>query len=183
MAWVPTRGLTMPGMAAPEFVRTTVAEAARAHGVLLGPAEDGWSVRGVPLAPFPARLRIDPDQGLLWHDVVAAEVVPPVTVDAIVAGIALPRPEVRLMVGEARWMVALSYPLPFGRVTTTEVIGLLSAGALYATALAVDLMGHLSRGWRATLETHGISTPAGPAHDPRDLLRTSSVVTWPDIGQ
>ncbi len=191
--------------------RRTVAEASAAHGIALGPAEDAWTVRGVPLAPFPARLRIDAAQATLWHDVVAAEVVPPVAVEAIVEGIALPRPEVRLMVGEARWLVALSYPLPLDRVTPSEVVGLLAAGALYADALAKELTGHLGKRWRATLEEHGLLPaaaarpapgvgPAGaPRHsppeahtppedpedlrDPRDLLRRGTIVPWPDIGR
>jgi hypothetical protein len=188
--------------------RRTVAEASAAHGIALGPAEDAWTVRGVPLAPFPARLRIDAAQATLWHDVVAAEVVPPVAVEAIVAGIALPRPEVRLMVGEARWLVALSYPLPLDRVTPSEVVGLLAAGALYADTLAKELTGHLGKRWRATLEEHGLlpaaaarpasgaglGSGAGPAgarpptppegpRDPRDLLRRGTIVAWPDIGR
>ncbi len=164
-------------------VRTVVAESASGSGVTLGPLEAGGVVRGVAMAPFPARLRFDDEAQLLWHDVVAAEVVPPVAVEAIVEDIVLPRPEVRLMVGEARWMVALSYPLPFGRVTPTEVGGLLSAGALYAAALCVALGGHLAKQWRATLLDHGFATGTGFAHDPRDLLRTGSIVAWPSIGQ
>ena len=163
-------------------VRATVAAAAAAAGVPLAPADAGWSVRGVPLAPFPARLRIDVEQQVLWHDVVAAEVVPPAAVEAVVEGIALPRPEVRMMVGEAQWMVAISYPLPRANVTTSEVTGLLAAGALYASALAVDLWGHLSRRWRASLEEHGFVASAGLPHDPRELLR-GRVVDWPGIGQ
>jgi hypothetical protein len=164
-------------------VRATVADAASANGVLLGPAEDDWIVRGVPLAPFPARLRLDSEQQLLWHDVVVAEVVPPVAVEAVVEGIELPRPEVRLLVGEARWMVALSYPLPLARVTESEVVGLLAAGALYATALAVELTGHLGKRWRELLEGSGFRPGEGFAHDPRDLLRAGVVVAWPEIGQ
>jgi len=163
--------------------RTTVAAAAAANGVLLGPADEDWLVRGVPLAPFPARLRIDGDQQVLWHDVVAAEVVPPVGVEAVVEGIALPRPEVRLMIGEARWMVAFSYPLPLARITPHEVIGLLAAGSLYATALARDLFGHLGKRWREALAGHGFDATTGFAHDPRDLLRAGVVVAWPEIGQ
>ena len=163
-------------------VRATVAAAVEASGVPLAPADAAWSVRGVPLAPFPARLRIDDEQQVLWHDVVAAEVVPPAAVEAVVEGIALPRPEVRMMVGEARWMVAISYPLPRANVTTSEVTGLLAAGALYGSALAVDLWGHLSRRWRASLEAHGFVASAGLPHDPRELLR-GHVVDWPDIGQ
>jgi hypothetical protein len=163
--------------------RIIVADAAAAHGVLLGPAEADWVVRGVPLAPFPARLRIDSEQQLLWHDVVVAEVVPPVAVEAVVEGIDLPRPEVRLMVGEARWMVALSYPLPLARVTESEVVGLLAAGALYATALAAELTGHLGKRWRELLEGSGFRLGEGFAHDPRDLLRGGVVVAWPEIGQ
>ena len=163
-------------------VRATVAAAAEAAGVPLAPHDGAWSVLAVPLAPFPARLRIDVEQRVLWHDVVAAEVVPPAAVEAVVEGITLPRPEVRMMVGEAQWMVAISYPLPRANVTTSEVTGLLSAGALYASALAVELWGHLSRRWRATLEQHGFVAGTGLAHDPRDLLR-GAVVEWPDVGQ
>ena len=163
-------------------VRVTVAAAADAARIPLAPAHEGWSVRGVPLAPFPARLRIDIEQQVLWHDVVAAEVVPPAAVEAVVRDIALPQPEVRMMVGEAQWMVAISYPLPRANVTTSEVTGLLSAGSLYASALAVDLWGHLSRRWRATLEAHGFAAAEGLPHDPRDLLR-GTVVDWPDVGQ
>lgn len=173
--------------AGPDAVRATVDRAARDLGVALGPAlgpEVGpWTVRDVPLAPFPARLRIDLEAGALWHDVVAAEVVPPVGVEAVVDGIELPRPEVRMMVGEARWMVALSYPLPLDRVTEREVAGLLAAGALYATALAVGLGGHLSKGWRAELEAHGLVAGSGFPHDPRDLLQRGVCVPWPAIGQ
>jgi len=164
-------------------VRATVAEVARSQGIRLAAADEDWIVRGVPLAPFPARLRIDRDQQQLWHDVVAAEVVPPVAVEAIVEAIALPRPEVRLMVGEARWMVASSYPLPLERVTPSEVGGLLAAGALYAAALAVELTGHLGKRWRAALEQHGFRAGAGFTGDPRDLLRAGIVVDWPEIGQ
>ena len=163
-------------------VRAVVATAADAAGVALASADGAWSVRGVPLAPFPARLRIDVEQQVLWHDVVAAEVVPPAAVEAVVEGIALPRPEVRMMVGEARWMVAISYPLPRAHVSASEVAGLLSAGALYASVLAVELWGHLSRRWRTTLEEHGFAAGTGLAHDPRDLLR-GTVVEWPDVGQ
>ena len=165
-----------------DAVRETAASAADAAGVPLASAAAGWSVRGVPLAPFPARLRIDVEQQVLWHDVVAAEVVPPAAVEAVVEGIPLPRPEVRMMVGEAQWMVAISYPLPRANVTRSEVTGLLSAGALYASALAVDLWGHLSRRWRATLDAHGFAAGQGLPHDPRDLLR-GDVVEWPDVGQ
>jgi hypothetical protein len=164
-------------------VRATVDEAAASQGIALGQAADGWLVRGVPLAPFPARLRIDVEQRSLWHDVVAAEVVPPVGVEAVVEGIALPRPEVRLMVGEARWLVAISYPLPLERVTVPELVGLLCAGALYATALAVDLTGHLGKRWRADLEACGFAAGSGFGHDPRDLLRLGGIVAWPEIGQ
>lgn len=163
-------------------VRAIVADAAVTAGVQLVPAGRGWSVRGVPLAPFPARLRIDVEQQVLWHDVVAAEVVPPVAVEAVVQGIVLPRPEVRMMVGEARWMVAISYPLPRAHVTTSEVAGLLAAGALYASALAVELWGHLSRRWRTSLEDHGFVAGAGLPDDPRDLLH-GDVLGWPDVGQ
>jgi hypothetical protein len=166
-----------------DAVRATVAAAAEGHGIALGPAPAAWTVRDVPLAPFPARLRLDAERALLWHDVVAAEVVPPVAVEAVVDAIPLPRPEVRLMVGEARWMVALSYPLPFPDVTVAEVVGLLSAGALYATALAVDLDGHVGKRWRASLEAYGFVPGAGFGHDPRDLLRRARAVPWPAIGQ
>lgn len=166
-----------------DAVRATVAEAASSHGIVLGDAGTGWFVRGVPLAPFPARLRIDIEQRSLWHDVIAAEVVPPVGVEVVVEGIALPRPEVRLMVGDARWLVAISYPLPLDRVTSAEVVGLLAAGALYATALAVDLTGHLGKRWREEFEEHGFVPGEGFGHDPRDLLRRGTVVTWPAIGQ
>ena len=166
-----------------DAVRSTVADAAASHGIALGDADAAWLVRGVPLAPFPARLRIDIEQRSLWHDVVAAEVVPPVGVEAVVEGITLPRPEVRLMVGEARWLVAISYPLPLDRVTASEVVGLLAAGALYATALAVDLTGHLGKRWRADLEAHGFVPGEGFGHDPRDLLRRGTIVAWPEIGQ
>lgn len=166
-----------------EQIRTIVTDAASRSGVALGPGGPDWIVRGVPMAPFPARLRFDLDEGLLWHDVVAAEVVPPVAVEAIVEDIALPRPEVRLMVGEARWMVALSYPIPFARVTTTEITGLLSAGALYAAALCVALGGHLAKQWRATLDAHGFVAGEGFRNDPRDLLRAGTIVDWPSIGQ
>ena len=168
---------------AADAARATVERSARALGVDLGPAPERWTVRDVPLAPFPARLRVDLDAGVLWHDVVAAEVVPPVGVEAVVDGIELPRPEVRMMVGEARWMVALSYPLPLARVTDGEVGGLLAAGALYATALAVGLGGHLSRGWRAELEAHGFVVGTGFPHDPRDLLGRGISVPWPAVGQ
>lgn len=158
-----------------------VADVAAAERVALAPAEGGWTVRGVPLAPFPARLRIDVERSTLWHDVVAAEVVPPVAIEAVVEGIALPRPEVRLMVGEARWLVAISYPLPFVHLRAAEVAGLLAAGPLYATALAAALTGHLGKRWHATLAEHGFVRGTGFAHDPRDLLRTSRVVPWPAL--
>lgn len=166
-----------------EHVRRTVAEATAAMRVALSDADDGWDVCGVPLAPFPARLRLDAEQQALWHDVVVAEVVPPVAVEAVVDDIDLPRPEVRLMVGEARWMVAISYPLPYASVTTSEVSGLLGAGALYATALAVGLTGHLGKQWRSLLEAQGFVPGVGPAGDPRELLRSGIVVAWPVIGQ
>jgi hypothetical protein len=144
------------------------------------PADDGWTVRGVPMAPFPARLRIDDERSALWHDVVAAEVVPPVAVEAVVEDIELPRPEVRLMVGEARWLVALSYPLPLARADASEVAGLLSAGPLYAArsrrprwaprqALACDAR----RAW--------VRRGQGFPHDPRDLLQGGAVVPWPEL--
>jgi hypothetical protein len=164
-------------------VRALVAEAARTNGIGLTDTDEEWSVRGIALAPFPARLRLDADQRLLWHDVVAAEVVPPVAVEAVVERIDLPRPEVRLMVGEARWMIAISYPLPFEHATEREVVGLLSAGALYAAVLARDLDGHLGKRWRSMLEQHGFVPGVGFPHDARDLLRRGSVVAWPDIGQ
>ena len=163
-------------------VRATVAATAAAIAVPLESVDGAWSVRGVPLAPFPARLRIDVEQQVLWHDVVAAEVVPPTAVEAAVEGIPLPRPEVRMMIGEAQWMVAISYPLPRPNVTTSEVTGLLGAGALYASALAVELGGHLSRRWRARLEEFRFVAGSGFPHDPRDLLR-GRVVPWPDVGQ
>jgi len=165
-----------------DAVRATVDRAASTRGIVLAPAPADWTVRGVPLAPFPARLRLDPHDGMLWHDVVAAEVVPPVGVAAVVEDIDLPRPEVRMMVGEARWMVALSYPLPLGRVTDTEVHGLLAAGALYASALAVALTGHLGKRWVAALGEYGFAPGVGFGHDPRDLLRGDHVLPWPDIG-
>ncbi len=164
-------------------VRRLVDEAAAGIGVRLEPVADTWVVRGVPMAPFPARLRIDAEQEMLWHDVVAAEVVPPVALEAVVDDIPIPRPEVRLMVGEARWMVALSYPLPLARATTTEIVGLLSAGALYAAALAVALTGHLAKQWRATLLEHGFTPGEGFAADPRGLLTGGAIVAWPRIGQ
>lgn len=162
-------------------VRGTIDVAARAHGVALGEAAPGWAVRGVPLAPFPARLRVDEEGGVVWHDVVAAEVVPPVQLEAVVEGIELPRPEVRLMVGEARWLVAISYPLPRERVRDSEVVGLLSAGPLYAHALALALWGHLGKRWRATLEEHGFVPGSGLPGDPRDLLRAGRIVPWPEL--
>lgn len=162
-------------------VRSTVAAAAEEHGIALAPADDGWTVRGVPLAPFPARLRVDDERAALWHDVVVAEVVPPVAVEAVVEGIALPRPEVRLMVGEARWLVAISYPLPFDRVRISEVAGLLAAGPLYAATLVSALTGHLGKRWRATLEVHGFVPGSGFSHDARELLRSGDVVPWPEL--
>ena len=162
-------------------VRSIVDVAASDQGITLAPAGDAWTVRGVPLAPFPARLRFDEEQSLLWHDVVVAEVVPPVALESVVEGVALPQPEVRLMVGEARWLVAISYPLPFDRVRTSEVIGLLSAGPLYAATLAQELTGHLGKRWRATLEEHGFVAGTGFPHDPRELLRSGRVVEWPEI--
>jgi len=162
-------------------VRGAIDEAARGHGVVLEDAGPDWVVRGVPLAPFPARLRLDPEGGVVWHDVVAAEVVPPVQVEAVVEGIELPRPEVRLMVGEARWLVALSYPLPLERARGSEVVGLLSAGPLYAHALVLALRGHLGKRWRATLEEKGFVPGQGLPGDPRDLLRTERIVPWPEL--
>jgi hypothetical protein len=164
---------------------------AAAHGIALepvAPAGSGpvspstWHVAAVPLGPFPARLRIDDEQQVLWHDVVAAEVVPPVDVEGAVAGVAFPRPEVRLMLGQARWLVALSYPLPFARTTTDEVLGLLGAGPLYATALVQQLTGHLGSRWRTELEAWGFTRDAGFGHDPRDLLRSGTPREWPDLG-
>lgn len=162
-------------------VRSAVAAAAEEQGIALAPADDGWTVRGVPLAPFPARLRIDDERAALWHDVVVAEVVPPVAVEAVVEGIALPRPEVRLMVGEARWLVAISYPLPFDRVRISEVAGLLAAGPLYAATLVSALTGHLGKRWRATLEAHGFVPGSGFSHDARELLRSGDVVPWLEL--
>jgi hypothetical protein len=133
----------------------------------------------VPLGPFPARLRIDTETGVLWHDVVAAEVVPPVAVEPAVEAVELPRPEVRLMVASTSWMVALSYPLPLARLTASEVVGLLGAGALYATALTGQLVGHHGKRWAAELANHGFTRDEGFGHDPRDLLRSGSVAPWP----
>ena len=168
-------------MTTPAEVRRIIDGAASEQGIALAPCEEAWTVRGVPLAPFPARLRLDEAQALVWHDVVAAEVVPPVALEAVVEGVALPQPEVRLMVGEARWLVAISYPLPFDRVRASEVVGLLSAGPLYAATLARELTGHLGKRWRATLEEHGFVAGSGFPHDPRDLLRSGHVVDWPEI--
>lgn len=168
-------------MTTPAEVRSTVDVVASEHGIALGPSGRDWTVRGVPLAPFPARLRLDAEQRVLWHDVVVAEVVPPVALEAVVEGVTLPRPEVRLMVGEARWLVAISYPLPFDRVRASEVAGLLSAGPLYAETLVRELTGHLGKRWRATLEEHGFVPGEGFPHDVRDLLRSGHVVPWPEI--
>lgn len=165
----------------PDEVRTTVAAVAAEQRIALAPADNDWTVRGVPLAPFPARLRIDDERAVLWHDVVVAEVVPPVAVGPIVEGIVLPRPEVRLMVGEARWLVAISYPLPLDRFSAREVAGLIAAGPMYAAALASELSGHLGKRWRATLEEHGFVLGGGFPHDARDLLRNGVVVPWPDL--
>ncbi len=166
----------------PGEVRRLVVDAAAAHGIRLPAGHDDWDVCPVPLAPFPARLRLDVAQRIVWHDVVAAEVVPPVVVERVVEDIALPRPEVRLMVGEAQWMAALSYPLPFDRATAPEVGGLLAAGALYAAALALALEGHASRRWRATLQEAAFRPGHGFPFDPRTLLQ-GTVADWPDIGQ
>lgn len=168
-------------MDAVEVVRASVDALARDRGIALGPAGDRWITREVPLAPFPARLRLDPEGTVLWHDVVAAEVVPPVAVEAAVGEVDLPRPEVRLMVGEARWLVALSYPLPFARVRPSEVAGLLAAGPLYAAALAGALAGHLSRAWRDTLVSHGLLGADGPTRDARDLLAAGAITAWPEL--
>ena len=168
-------------MVTPDEVRATVDVVAEEQRIALAPADDGWTVRGVPLAPFPARLRIDDERSALWHDVVVAEVVPPVAVEAVVEGIELPRPEVRLMVGEARWLVAISYPLPLDRFRASEVAGLLAAGPIYAVALASELTGHLGKRWRATLEEHGFVLGSGFPHDARDLLQSGAVVPWPEL--
>ena len=162
-------------------VRSTVDVVASEQEIRLEPAEVEWTVRGVPLAPFPARLRLDTVQGSLWHDVVVAEVVPPVALEAVLEGVSLPRPEVRLMVGEARWLVAISYPLPFDRVRASEVAGLLSAGPLYAETLVRELTGHLGKRWRTTLEEHGFVMGDGFPHDARELLRSGRIVPWPEI--
>ena len=166
----------------PEDVRRVVLATADAAGIALGPVpvpEAVWTLAGVPLGPFPARLRLDVESGVLWHDVVAAEVVPPVAVEPAVEAIDLPRPEVRLMVASTSWMVALSYPLPHTRVTSSEVLGLLGAGALYATALTGQLSGHHGSRWAAALAGYGFTRAAGFGHDPRDLLRSGHVVPWP----
>ena len=165
----------------PDGVRATVAAVADEQRIALAPADPGWTVRGVPLAPFPARPRIDDERGALWHDVVVAEVVPPVAVEAVVEGIALPRPEVRLMVGEARWLVAISYPLPLDRIHASEVAGLLAAGPLYAVALAAELTGHLGKRWRAMLDEHGFVAGEGFPYDARELLRSGTVMPWPEL--
>jgi hypothetical protein len=172
-------------------VAEAIAGIARAHGIVLVPEQAvrsvsmetsvPWRVAAVPLGPFPARLRLDVEQGVVWHDVIAAEVVPPVDVEGAVEGVAFPRPEVRIMLGQARWLVALSYPLPFGRLTADEVLGLLGAGALYATALAQQLAGHLGSRWRTELEAFGFSSDGGFGHDPRDLLRSGAPREWPDL--
>lgn len=172
-------------------VAEAVSRIAQAHGVVLVPeqaVQSGsmepsapWRVAAVPLGPFPARLRLDAEQGVVWHDVIAAEVVPPVDVEGAVEDVAFPRPEVRIMLGQARWLVALSYPLPFDRITTDEVLGLLGAGALYATALAQQLAGHLGSRWRTELEAFGFSSSGGFGHDPRQLLRTGTPREWPDL--
>lgn len=163
-------------------VRAAIDRTASEQGIALVPTEGSWIVRGVPLAPFPARLRIDERQGLLWHDVVAAEVVPPVSLAAVVEGIALPRPEVRLMVAEARRLVAISYPLALDAVRPSEVAGLLAAGPLYAAQLTVALAAHLGKRWRTMLQEHGFTADHGLPNDPRDLLRSGHVVPWPDLG-
>lgn len=165
-----------------EDVRRTVLAASEAAGVALDPVPvlgAAWTLAGVPLGPFPARLRLDADTGVVWHDVVAAEVVPPVAVEPAVEAIELPRPEVRLMIASTCWMVALSYPLPHTRVTSSEVLGLLGAGALYATALTGQLSGHHAKRWTAELARYGFTREAGFGHDPRDLLRSARVAPWP----
>jgi len=168
-------------MTTPDAVRTSVEEVASEQRIALASAAADWTTRGVPMAPFPARLRIDHEGGRLWHDVVVAEVVPPVALGPVVDGVPLPRPEVRLVVGEARWLVAISYPLAFDRVRPSEVAGLLSAGPLYAATFVRELTGHLGKRWRATLEAHGFTAVGGFPHDPRDLLRSGRVVGWPDL--
>lgn len=168
-------------MTTSDEVRGTVDDVASEQRIVLAPADHGWRTRGVPMAPFPARLRIDQEHEWLWHDVVVAEVVPPIALESVVDGVPLPRPEVRLMVGEARWLVAISYPLAFDRVRPSEVAGLLSAGPLYAATLVRELAGHLGRRWRTTLEEHGFSPAVGLPHDPRDLLRSGRVVAWPEL--
>jgi hypothetical protein len=163
-------------------LRRLVLAATRSGGITIvpeGSEVEPWTIAAVPLGPFPARLRIDAEAGVLWHDVVAAEVVPPVAVEPAIAAVPLPRPEVRLMLASTSWMVALSYPLPLARVTPSEVLGLLSAGALYATALTAELSGHHGKRWRAALAEHGVSVGVGSGHDPRDLLRGRHVAPWP----
>jgi len=167
-----------------EALDRAVAEVAQRTGIVLEPdvtTGPGWRVAGVPMGPFPARLRLDDERDVVWHDVVAAEVVPPVGVEAIVADIPYPRPEIRLMVGEARWLVALSYPLALAAVTVDELLGLLGAGALYATALVQGLDGHVGKHWRARLEEHGYDPARGFPHDPRDLLKLGIVRQWPQL--
>jgi hypothetical protein len=181
--------MTVPVGSAPDGfddVRRVVMESAAAAGIALAPVPSGgqescagWTLAGVPLGPFPARLRIDVGTGALWHDVVAAEVVPPVAVEHAIAEIDLPRPEVRLMVASTSWMVALSYPLALTQVTPSEVLGLLGAGALYAAALTAQLTGHHGKRWSQDLAGHGFTREAGFGHDPRDLLRGNRVAPWP----
>jgi len=171
-----------PGGSDPRDVRRIVLAASESAGIALEPQaapDDAWTLAGVPLGPFPARLRLDADAGVLWHDVVAAEVVPPVAVGPAVEAVDLPRPEVRLMVASTSWMVALSYPLPGDRITSSEVVGLLGAGALYATSLTSQLVGHHGKRWAAELAAYGFTRDEGFGHDPRDLLRNGRVAPWP----
>ncbi len=170
------------GSDGPIDVRRAVLDAAGRAGIALLPEvtpSPEWSVVGVPLGPFPARLRLDTEAGVLWHDVIAAEIVPPVTVESAVEAIALPQPEIRLLLFSTSWMVALSYPLPFEHLTSVEVVGLLGAGALYATALTTELTGHHGRRWASVLAAHGFTSETGFGHDPRDLLRRPGVAPWP----
>lgn len=158
--------------------RTTIDDVTRSTIITARPVEGSTTEYTVAMGPFPARIRLDDTEGMVWVDVVVGEVTSSSSVLGRAEEIPYPRPQLKWRL-RAPQLVTLRYGLHYASVTKDETIGVIAAGAMYAAALAEELDDVLTPNTLTQLSDAGYLPGSGFPFDPRSLLRSQTILPWP----
>lgn len=166
-----------------DAARAAINRVVNERWIILFPDDwDNWTTAPYAAGPFPARLVLDEDRSQVRNEVVAAHVAAGGGVLEALRAVPFPKPDVRqVLLGDAQ-AVMISYPMEFARTgAEQEVLGLFSAGLLFATELCRRLGDELSNGFAEHLARFEFDPDRGFPHDPRDFLRRPGIEPWPPV--